>query len=160
MKGTSATCFRLALLFTRVDQVAPSDVVQDTLRRVARHAREFDNEETFWCRSCAIVRSTARDAGRKNNRHLGLIINAQRYLPVNASDPSQFEQCLEEPAERCLNQLDPADRALVENKYLEHRTVRELAQHSHLTEKAVESRLYRLGQQLRMRLPELLRNYD
>ena len=41
--------------------------------------------------------------------------------------------------EETFEALEPNDRALVEGKYLEGRTVRELAAQTGLTEKAVES---------------------
>ena len=145
--------FRLALVLTRGDHVAAGDVLQDTLCRVARYARRFDNEEVFWCWLAALARSAAGDAGRKRRRYLALLENyARRWLVSQPPPTAENEQRLDEWAAQCLKELDPADRTLIEDKYLAGQSVRELAQRAQLTEKAVESRLGRLRQQLRARL--------
>ena len=49
----------------------------------------------------------------------------------------------------CLDEIEPADRRLLEAKYLDGTSVRELSAETGLTEKAVESRLGRLRRHLR-----------
>ncbi len=149
---------RLALVLTRGDQAAAGDVVQDTFCRVVRHARRFDDEEVFWCWLAALARSAAHDAGRKRRRYLALLENyVRRWLPLQTEPAVEHEQLLDAWAAECLDELDPVDRALVEGKYLERQSVRELAERADLTEKAVESRLSRLRQHLRARLLDRLR---
>ncbi len=148
--------FRLALVLTRGDQATAGDVLQDTLCRVVRHARRFDDEEDFWCWLVAVTRSAARDAGRKQRRYLALLKDyARRWLQPQSG--GEDEKRLDELAAQCLAELDATDRALVEGKYLERLRVRELAERADLTEKAVESRLGRLRQHLRARLLDRLR---
>lgn len=150
--------FRLALVLTRGDQTAAGDVLQETLCRVVRHARRFEDEEVFWCWLAALARSAARDAGRKHRRYRALLENyARRWLPLQPAANSNDEPFLDELVAQCLNELDATDRALVEGKYLEGQSVRALAAGADLTEKAVESRLGRLRQQLRGRLFDRLR---
>jgi RNA polymerase sigma factor (sigma-70 family) len=51
--------------------------------------------------------------------------------------------------EESVAELGPDDRLLIEGKYVDGQTVRELSAQAGLTEKAVESRLLRLRRQLR-----------
>lgn len=150
--------FRLALVLTRGHHAAATEVVQEALCRVARYARRFDREEVFWCWLVAVTRSAAQDYTRKRRRYLALVEDyVLRWLPVQPSAPAEPERRLEELLQECLAELQESDRALVEGKYLGGLTVRELAQRTRLTEKAVESRLGRLRQQLRGRLLARLR---
>lgn len=150
--------FRLALVLTRGNSSAANEVLQDTLCRVVRHARRFEDEGVFWCWLTAVTRSAARDAGRKQRRYVALLENyVRRWLPVQPEATPQGEESLDELVTQCLDELDSTDRALIEGKYLEGRTVRALAERADLTEKAVESRLGRLRQQLRARLLDRLR---
>ncbi|HNQ91182.1 MAG TPA: sigma-70 family RNA polymerase sigma factor [Verrucomicrobiota bacterium] len=145
--------FRFALVVARGDPVAAGDAMGDALCRVSRHVRGFDSEEVFWCWLVAVVRSAARDAGRKRRRYVDLLADyARRWLVLQSASEAEADRRLEALAAECLGELDPADRALVEGKYLEGRSVRELAERAHATEKAVESRLGRLRHQLRARL--------
>jgi len=59
--------------------------------------------------------------------------------------------------EESLGELPPEDRVLLENKYLEGDTVRDLSAVAGVSEKAMESRLLRLRRQLRERILAKLR---
>jgi RNA polymerase sigma factor (sigma-70 family) len=59
--------------------------------------------------------------------------------------------------EESLDELEPQDRRLLENKYVNGETVRDLSAMAGLSEKAVESRLLRLRRRLRARIMEKLR---
>jgi RNA polymerase sigma-70 factor (ECF subfamily) len=128
------------------------DALQETLVHVARSVRRFESEEVFWCWLKAVARNAARDGGRKQRRYFDFL---QRFA-LNASEPSK-EFNIDVPLEECLDELNPADRELIEAKYLQGETVRELSERVGLTEKAVESRLLRARQQLRERLLQKLR---
>lgn len=157
-RGYFDRLYRLALVLTHGDPVAAGDVVQETLCRVARYARRFDDAEVFWCWLVAVARSAARDAGRKRRRYLVLLERyARRWLVLQPHAAADDASRLDELAAQCLSELEPGDRHLIEGKYLERQSVRELARRARLTEKAVESRLGRLRQQLRARLLERLK---
>lgn len=128
------------------------DALQETFVRVARSARRFESEEVFWCWLKAVARNAARDAGRKQRRYFDFL---QRFA---LNPPVQPNGCdLGAVLEECLGELNPADRELIESKYLNGETVRELSAVEGTTEKAVESRLMRLRRRLRERLLEKLR---
>jgi RNA polymerase sigma-70 factor (ECF subfamily) len=76
---------------------------------------------------------------------------------------SDAEAALEQMSmllETGLEALSETERRLLVARYREHRSVRELAQELGVTEKALESRLFRLRSQLRRRLMEKLGHED
>ncbi|HWV99760.1 MAG TPA: sigma-70 family RNA polymerase sigma factor [Candidatus Acidoferrum sp.] len=149
--------YRFLLVVARGREDEAQEALQQTFLRVLRYAREFDSEEAFWCWLKVLARSATRDAARKQHRYLALL---QAFaLRWNAPiEPAPFEEdYLEQALQECLEELDPAERQLVQGKYVDGLTVKELAAQAGLTGKAVESRLLRLRQQLRQRTLEKLR---
>jgi RNA polymerase sigma-70 factor (ECF subfamily) len=144
--------YQFLLGVARGQEQEARDALQETLVRAARSVRPFASEEVFWCWLKAVARNAARDAGRKQHRYFAFL---QRFAvqPTPLPGESDMEAILQE----CLMELDPEDRRLIEGKYLEGETVRELSAGAGLTEKAVESRLLRLRRLLRARLLEKLR---
>ena len=59
---------------------------------------------------------------------------------------------MREVIEESLEGLGPEDRRLIEGKYTEGATMKELGADTGLTEKAVESRILRLRRELRERM--------
>lgn len=148
--------FLLVVAEGREDQAR--DALQETLLRVLRYARVFEQEEVFWCWLKALARSAARDAGRKQRRYMALLRNfallPREHCPETARDEEARMSAL---LAQSLEELDPEDRRLLESKYLEGETIRELSAQTGLSDKAVESRLSRLRRQLREKLLEKLR---
>jgi RNA polymerase sigma-70 factor, ECF subfamily len=151
--------YRFLLVVTRGQEHAAQDALQETLLRVVRYAREFESEEFFWSWLKAIARNAARDGGRKQRRYFSLLERfALRHsdgaaATKIATDDERLRSLLDEG----LAELEPGDRRLIEGKYLYGATVLELAADTGLTEKAVESRLSRLRQQLGQVLLKKLR---
>ena len=71
---------------------------------------------------------------------------------------SQTDPQLTDLLEETLQELNPEERSLIEGKYLQGFTIRELASDAGLTEKAVESRLLRLRRQIRETILKKLRS--
>jgi RNA polymerase sigma-70 factor (ECF subfamily) len=144
--------YQFLLAVARGQEQEAQEAVQETLVRVARSARPFASEEVFWCWLKAVARNAARDGGRKERRYFDFLQNFARHPPAPPGD-GDLDAALEE----CLDELTPGDRGLIEGKYLEGETVRELAAGGGMTEKAVESRLLRLRRRLRESLLQKLR---
>ena len=140
--------YHFLLVVTRGQAHAAQDALQETLLRVVRYAREFENEEVFWSWLKAVARNTARDGARKQRRYFTLLQDFGFRLGEKADPGGPDDRRLRELLEECLGDLDPADRQLVESKYLRGATVLELAAQTGATAKAVESRLLRLRRQL------------
>ena len=148
--------YQFLLVVARGREDEAREALQQTLLRVVRYARMFDSEDAFWCWLKVLARSAARDAGRKQHRYLALLQNFARCRSVEAESAQFEDDRLQRILEECLEELEPADRCLVEAKYLDGLTVNEIATDAGLTEKAVESRLLRLRKQLRARTLEKL----
>lgn len=153
---------RYHLVIARGDEHEAQEAMQETLLRVARHARRFEDEEVFWSWLTVLARSAAADTGRKRNRYWRLIANyAQSLIPWAtkhvAADDDADEQ-LNGLLVASLHELPAEERNLVEGKYLRRATVRELAQENGLTERAIEARLLRARRRLRELIVAKLRH--
>lgn len=140
--------YQFLLIVARGNEEEARDALQETLLRVIRYARKFDNEDAFWSWLKVVARSAARDAGRKQHRYFNLLKKFARHsetqFPSANSTPS-----LGELLDESLEELPASDRDLIRAKYLHGASVRELAAERGLTEKAVESLLLRLRQRIR-----------
>jgi RNA polymerase sigma-70 factor (ECF subfamily) len=152
---------RYLIVVTHGDEQAARDALQETLTRVARHGRRFEDKDVFWSWLTVLARSAAMDGGRKNQRYWRLIT---RYalswmIPVSTSavdDPP--DEHLHKLLTCELEHLGDLDRALIEGRYFRGAGLGQLAQETQLTERAVESRLRRARQQLREQLLKHLKN--
>src|SRR6185295_663528 len=67
--------YQFLLVVARGQEHEVQEALQETLLRVARHARVFDEEEAFWCWLKTVARNAARDGGRKQRRYVTLLEN-------------------------------------------------------------------------------------
>ena len=152
---------RYHLVLARGDEHAAHEALQETLLRVVRHARRFEDERMFWSWLTALARSAAVDGGRKRHRYWRLLAGYARSFirTENATAPSEDADALwHDLLRRTMDELEPDVRRLVEGKYLRRVSVRELAMETGLTEKAVESRLLRARRELRHKVLTKFRN--
>jgi RNA polymerase sigma-70 factor (ECF subfamily) len=138
--------YRFLLVVARGDETQAREALQETLMRMARHARPFEGEDAFWNWLKAIGRNAVRDAARSQRRYLSLL---ERFTSQSEAPPIRPDDALAAALEESVGELEPADRLLIEGKYLEGQTVKELSAQAGLSEKTVESRLLRLRRQLR-----------
>jgi RNA polymerase sigma-70 factor, ECF subfamily len=150
--------YRFLLAVTRGQEAQAEDALQETMLRVLRYARPFDDEEVFWSWLKTVARSAAHDLGRKNRRYLSLLHRFTFCWQNDGAGREDLEIRMGSLLQESLDELDAADRQLVENKYLDGRTVKELSTLAGATEKAVESRLLRLRRELRERILEKLKS--
>ena len=140
--------YRFLLVVARGDETQAREALQETLLRVARHARRFGDEDAFWNWLRAVGRNAARDAARGRRRYVSLLERFTRGRHAEAQSAGPDDD-LAAALEESVGELEPEDRLLIEGKYLDGQTIRELSAQAGLTEKAVESRLLRLRRQLR-----------
>ena len=145
--------FHLAVTQGREDEA--KEAMQQTLLRVVRHIRVFEEEETFWCWLKAVARSAVRDASRKERRYVSLLLRFAQNSPVKEAEQPEESQ-LRHALEEALGELGVEERRMFESKYLDGIKLKEIARADGLTEKAVEGRLARLKQRLRERLLQKL----
>jgi len=146
------------LVVSRGQEHEAREALQETLVRVARHARVFEDEDTFWCWLKVVARNAARDAGRKRTRYKKLLDSFANFTrPAIPVGPDADDDRLTAVIDECLAEFAPGDRALLQGKYLAGATVNELSAKEGITAKAVESRLLRLRRELRERVLAKLR---
>jgi RNA polymerase sigma factor (sigma-70 family) len=145
--------YQFLLVVTRGQDHEAQEALQQTLLRVLRYVRAFESEDAFWSWLKVVARSAARDAGRKQQRYSALLGKfALRWRGLADERTSGENDRLRAVLEESLDELEPDDRGLIEDKYIDGTTVKELSAHAGLTEKAVESRLLRLRRHLRARV--------
>ncbi len=150
---------RYLLVLTSGREDAARDALQATMPRIVRHVRRFDSEEIFWSWLTVLARSSVVDFERKRKRYLALL---ERFFesgqPAGPSANSDAEGRFMLLLEKNLAALSTEDRNLIERKYFESDSVREIARELGATEKAVESRLARIRRQLKEFILEELKN--
>lgn len=139
--------FRYVLVLMRGDEHAARDVAQETLLRVVRHVRRFEEEAVFWDWLACLARSAGADHGRRASRYRRLL-NLFGRQPPELSEPMPDGEA-PSALSKSLDELDENDRALLTRKYEEGSSVRELAAMHGVTEEAIESRLARARGALR-----------
>jgi RNA polymerase sigma factor (sigma-70 family) len=145
--------YQFLLAVTGGQEHEAQDALQQTLLRVARYAREHGSEEVFWSWLKMVARSAARDGGRKQRRYAALLEKfALRWRQQPPQPDAREEERLRAAVEESLKELEAEDRELIEGKYVDGTTVKELSARGGMTEKAVESRLWRLRRELRERM--------
>ena len=118
------------------------DLLQDTLLRTVKYLKPLPDEEALWSWLTVLARSVVADHGRKQSR-LG------RFLRLFHQEPRPVLRDTGEELARALTRLDEDSRTLLQLKYEESRSTREIANFLSLTEKAVEGRLARARHKLR-----------
>jgi RNA polymerase sigma-70 factor (ECF subfamily) len=142
---------RYLLVVTGGNEEAARGALQLALVRVVRHVKPCAAEEKFWSWLTVLARSALADETRKRRRYFSFLEKFTRHQatgPVAMSNGEADEQ-LRALLESKLTALPADDRRLVEQKYLLHQSVREIADGQQTTEKAVESRLSRVRRKLK-----------
>ncbi len=145
--------YRFVLVVTHGQEQEAQEAVQQTLLRVVRYVRVFESDDVFWSWLKAVARSAAQDVNRKQRRYWALLERFSfRALPATEENHSNEEDLISAALEESLAELSPQERRLLEAKYIDGCTVKELCGETGLTLKAVESRLERLRRAVRERV--------
>ncbi len=142
--------WRYLLVVAAGNEDTAREVLQATLVRVARHIKNFADETVFWNWLTVLARSAFHDETKKRRRYFSFLdrftqqAGAERDLQEDRAD-EQLKTLLE----RHVASLPADEQKLIEEKYFEHRAVREMANDLQTTEKAVESKLTRIRRKLK-----------
>jgi len=141
---------RYLLVVANGREEAAREALQLTLMRVLRNIRKFESEAAFWSWLTVLARSSVVDEARKRNRYLAFLDRFFRAEPVttNASESDADAHLLQVLEQRVAN-LPPDERDLIERKYFDAGSVKEIADELETTGKAVESRLVRIRRKLK-----------
>lgn len=149
---------RYLLVITKGDEDAARETLQVTLERVVRHIKVFADEAQFWNWLTVLARTAFADRHRKRRRYFAFLDRFKNHTEAIAShleNGAADAQLLAE-LENLVACLPAEERALVERKYFGGESVRNIADTSQATEKAVESRLSRVRRKLKDLLLERL----
>ncbi len=130
---------------------AMHEALQRTLMRVVKNIRVFSSEGIFWSWLAVLARSSVTDEHRKRRRYLAFLDRFSNEKNVEDSrhpDDADSER-LPELLNQNLASLPPEERTLLERKYFEHQSVRDIAELERVSEKTIESRLVRVRRKLK-----------
>jgi RNA polymerase sigma-70 factor (ECF subfamily) len=146
--------YRFLLAVTHGNEQEAQEALQQTFLRILRYVRTFEREDIFWSWLKMVARSAACDGTRKQRRYLGLLERFTFWRQQGSSSATlpHEESWLLALLEESLAQLAPEDRLLLESKYVDGFTIKELAAQNGVTDKSLESRLERLRRSLRKRI--------
>jgi RNA polymerase sigma-70 factor (ECF subfamily) len=140
-------------VLARGDEARARDILQQTMIKVARHIRMFEEEEVLWRWLTVLARTSAADEGRKASRYFAFL-ERFRIAREMAGAPPAGESLADDAVQDAIAGLELEDRQMLERKYFERWSVREIAEDLDTTEKAVESRLTRLRAKLKKALSQ------
>jgi RNA polymerase sigma-70 factor (ECF subfamily) len=151
---------RYLLVVTSGNEEAAREALQATLHRVVRHIRGFDDEAVFWSWLTVLARTAHADERRKRRRYRAFLERFMRHAAVHelAREPVADDGRLGELLEQNVQLLPADERELLEWKYADRQSVRDIAERLATTEKAVESHLGRIRRKLKTAVLTALRH--
>jgi RNA polymerase sigma-70 factor (ECF subfamily) len=141
--------YQYVLVITHGDEDLTRDVMQDTMVRVIRYIKPFQEEKIFWNWLTKIARTAFIDSLRrwkKKDEKTVPILDDEDYVWV--SQHSHDEILLTSLNEVFL-MLPEDERFLISDCYLHGKTHETMGQELGITAKAVESRLARIRAKMR-----------
>jgi RNA polymerase sigma-70 factor (ECF subfamily) len=137
---------RYLLVVASGNEEAMREALQATLMRVVRYIKIFRGEAEFWSWLTVLARCAFTDDTRKRRRYLAFLdrFTAHAHVEFELAKNADADGRLRLLLERSVASLPDDERQLVESKYFERRSVREIAAELQSTEKAIESRLTRV----------------
>jgi RNA polymerase sigma-70 factor (ECF subfamily) len=151
---------RYLLVVTAGNEDAARDALQSALLRVVKHIRRFSNENEFWSWLTVLAKTALFDQTRKRKRYWSFLERFTRHTEIEQSSEIGVDSDAQLlfMLEQNLTTLAADEKRLLESKYLEGASVREIAQEFQTTEKAIESRLLRIRRKLKASLLEALKH--
>jgi len=137
------------------------DALQETMIRLIRHAKPFDDEADFWNWLRRIARSALTDQARRWRRsgaHIGGLTEHTQPAATEVTDAEDPATEMKAHLAACLQLLPAEERRLVKGKYLDGRSYAELAEERGISPKAVESRLARARRKLKVLMLESMKS--
>ena len=142
---------RYLLVVTGGNEQAARDALQVALVRVVKHVKPFEAEETFWSWLTVLARSALADESKKQRRWFAFLEKFSRHAETEIAgmNNGEADEKLRELLAQKVSALPPEERKLISQKYVQSRSVREIADAEQTTEKSVESKLSRVRKKLK-----------
>ncbi len=146
--------FAAVSAWTAASREEVEDLVQDTLLQAWRDRERFRGTASPLTWILAIAKNRVRDSGRKSARRQELDRVLDRIDTTDLPDDILASEEFGLRVRQALRELPLEIVGLLIGRYVDGRTVRDLAEESGESESAVESRLRRACESLRDRLKE------
>lgn len=149
-------CFALAA----GDDTFAMEIVQATYLRIFRQLRPVSDEASLWNWIACSARSAAIDLRRVGGRYRQTLARFAGWLGFGAGRPAPAagQADLLTALDKALATLTDDERSLIEARYFERLPLESIAHDSRASVRAVEGRLARVRQRLRLAIAALLRN--
>ena len=144
------------------DESDAADIAQETFVRVYQHRAKFNSRQKFSTWLYTIATNLARDQLKWRSRHPQVSLHArtetdsslENVLPDTAAKPDETLETQEraEAVRRAISEMPEELRTPLILAEYHGRSYAEIGEILHCSVKAVESRLYRCRQQLRVKL--------
>jgi RNA polymerase sigma-70 factor (ECF subfamily) len=144
--------YRYLLVVTRGDEELTRDCLQETMLRVVRNIRRFDDGAVLWGWVSRVARTAFLDDCRKRSRRHKTIAQG-----VWATIPKTEERLLG-LLELVIEELESNEKALIMGSYFEGQSHASLAARFDTTTKAIESKLARTRKKMRSMIQERLKH--
>jgi RNA polymerase sigma factor (sigma-70 family) len=151
---------RYLLVVAHGDEDAAREALQAAFVRVVRHIKVFEDESHFWNWLTVLARSALADQRRKRSRYQAFLERFTHHARAEAAaaENGPADSKLLTALEDSVRTLPAEERLLVDRKYRDRESVRDIAASLQLSEKAVESRLGRVRQKLKDAMLTVLKN--
>lgn len=144
--------FRYLAAATGASTTDLDDLVQETLLHAWKNRARFRGDASPATWVIAIARNRVRMRRRTDDRRSALERSLESIDSVEIPEEILRSEEAARAVRRALEALDPLHAEVLLKRYFEGRTIRQISEDLHETEKAVESRLHRARQSLRERL--------
>jgi RNA polymerase sigma-70 factor (ECF subfamily) len=151
-------CYLLVVASGNED--ATREALQSALLRVVKHIRRFSAEAEFWGWLTVLARTALFDQTRKRKRYWSFLERFTRHSEIEhaAGVQPDHDARLLSLLEQNLATLPGEEKQLLESKYIDGASVRQIADDYQTTEKTIESRLVRIRRKLKAALLENLKH--
>ena len=164
--------YRFALARLNGDHAAASDVVQQTFWKGFQKLDTYRGEAALYTWFCQVCRNAVVDYCRANNRELKTVIlfDDQPKLrvilenfaasPLDQPETSAWQRDIQRLVEATVDALPDHYAEILERKYIDGLSVKEIAERMQLGAKAAESLLTRARKAFRQAIVELVDSPD
>ena len=154
----SLRLYKHLLVLAKGNEAEAREVLQTVVVKLAKGFKVFDEERRMWGWLCRLARNSYVDLCRARRRE-------QRFVSLEEHkaelvEPRDGDHRLSASLHHALEQLTAEERELIRAAYVDERPLKELANASGQTYKAVESRLARLRRKLKTNLLNHLRHEE
>lgn len=147
-------CFALAA----GDETFASEISQSVWLRIVRHIRVLPDEAALWSWIACSARHAASDLRRKGGRYLRTLVHFASWWCSDAAAETSATDGLMAALEAAMGRLSATEREMVEARYFSREPLEGVAIRHALTTRAVEGRLARIRDRLRLLIAEELQH--